>query len=148
MDGLCKISEKKYKYMRRAAIIMPIVAVVLVMAFVWLMSALYKSFTAEYVPIDGVWYCEKMGLEVDFDGGSPNIMTTTNGTQYLVYSHKKRTVVRVYTIAKTVPEVVNGKVEYLHYPGELAYDFFYVSLEEDQYIVQDENGNQYVFVRK
>lgn len=151
MSDLCEISEKKYKSMRCAAIIMPIIAVVLVTAFVWLMSALYKGFTAEYAPTEGVWYCEELGMELDFDGKPEYhgyLMTDADGTQYILDSFWKQMDVRIYTIAETIPMEENGKVRYAYYAGELAYEFIFVSLEEDRYTVRDEAGNKYVFVRK
>lgn len=151
MGDLTTVSEKKYKNLRRAAIIMPILAVVLVMVLGWLLQGVSMIFGYKLAPTEGLWYCEELGMELDFDGKPEYhgyLMTDADGTQYILDSFWKQMDVRIYTIAETIPIEENGKVRYAYYAGELVYKFTYVSLERGRYTVQDEDGNKYVFVRK
>ena len=148
MGDLSVVSEKKYKHLRRASIVMPIVAFVLVTTLVvWLYCA-HRELTTDFAPNEGVWYCEELGFEVNFDIDRANIMTDVNGTQYLFACNSRSRAVEVYTIADLFPIEENGKVRYWYEYGKLVYEFTYVSLKGNRYTIQDNDGNKYVFVRK
>ena len=148
MDNLIVISRKKYACLHRAAIIMPIVAVLLVIVLWWLLYGVSMIFGYKLAPTEGVWYCEELGAEVDFGNQPKNIMTDANGIQYLFSSHSKSHTVAVYTIAEIVPIEENGEIRYWYNYGDLVYEFTYVSLKSNRYTIQDNDGNRYIFVRK
>lgn len=148
MDDLIATSEKYYKRLFRAAIIMPIVATILVTLLGWMLYSVSMIFGYKLAPTEGLWYCKELGFEVNFDCESEHIMTDASGAQYLFSCHAKSHVVEIYTIADTVPIEENGKARYWYEYGELVYEFTYVSLKGDRYIIQDKDGSKYVFVRK
>lgn len=148
MGDLTVVSEKKYKCLRWAVVIMPIVAAALVIVLGYMLYGISQIMGYKLAPAEGVWYCEKLGAEVNFDNELENIMTDAGGVQYLFSSHSKSHTVEVYTIADRFPIEENGKVRYWYEYGELVYEFTYVSLKGNRYTIQDNDGNKYVFVRK
>ena len=148
MDDLTAISEKNYKRLLRAAIIMPIVATILAILLGWILYSVSMMFGYKLAPTEGLWYCEELGAEVDFNDESQNIMTVSDGKKYLYSCHPKSHGVGVYTIADIVPIEENGKVRYQYEYGDLVYEFTYVSLRDNRYTIQDNDGNKYIFVRK
>ena len=142
------VSEKKYKRLCYATVIMPILAAILVTVLItWLYGA-HREFTTDFAPNEGVWYCAELNFEVDFDVGREDIMTDANGTQYLFACSSWSRAVEVYTIADCFPIEENGEIRYWYNYGDLVYEFTYVSLKGNKYTIQDNDGNRYIFVRK
>lgn len=148
MDDLIVVSKKKYKYLQRAAIIMPILATVLVVALlVWVCGA-FRELTADFVPNEGIWCCEELDLELDFDCELGDILTTADDEKYLIYCHNPTRSMSVRVIVNAVPIAEGGELRYEYEAGEEIYCFRHVRLEGNRYTVYGENGKQYVFTRK
>lgn len=148
MGDLIVVSKKKYKQLRRAAIVMPIVAVASIVVLSWLLYGISMIMGFRYTPSEGVWYCEELDFEVDFDCDGEKIVTDDDGIPYIFSCHSKSRTVGVYTIADSFAIEENGEIRYWYEYGELVYEFTYVSLKGNRYTIQDNDGNKYVFVRK
>lgn len=148
MDNLIVVPMKKYKHLHRAAIVVPILAIVLVAALlVWVCGA-FMELTADFVPNDGIWYCEELGLELDFDCELGDILTTLDGEKYLVDGHNPTRSMSVYTIGAIICKEVNGEAVYQYQVGEWVYSFNHTRITGKHYTVYGEDGNKYIFVRR
>lgn len=128
---------------KKMCLIFITVAVLLLFAIVWLSWSIYKGFTAQFSPIDGIWYCPELGLEISYEPYGKSFLETTDGkVQCLISYHKQSPRLRVFTAG--VANTGNGEVLY---NDDLIFDFQYVCLKEDCFIVKDKLEDEYVFLK-
>ena len=143
MDDLYVISQGKYRFMRCAAIILPIVAVLLTTAFVSVISGLI----ADCVPDDGVWYCEELDIEAEFI--DQEITFIASGEELVGSSYGDGgKIIEAYRILGTTSVLLENGEKEEYENQETVYRFFAVKLKKNRWYVCDKNENEYIFTRK
>ena len=94
----------------------------------------------QVVPEGGVWYCEELQTQLSFDLATPS-WTVINEQKVLCQVGNDR---GSKDIMISCGEFDNRD----YYTGELLFVYKHIRLEETRWFVQDDSGQEYVFVKQ
>lgn len=133
---------KKIPSWKRLFIVMSTLALVLLVANITLALHIYKGFTAQLSPTDGVWHCPELGLRVSFETDEKSYVKTADGeTQCLISFHRQSPQLRVFV----AEDLAIGDETIVQCNGELLFSFKYIKVEKEQFLVKDDHGNEFTF---
>ena len=115
----------------------------------------------KYTPEEGLWYCEELQAQMNFtiDPNMPEVDATSDMDEVLKYVvDREDNYVMVdgekiscdwssYNHSDRIHIVSQDSDTEAYEMGELIYELWVVSLSDTQYVLKDEDGKEYTFVR-
>lgn len=114
---------------------------VIILLFLWFVGLfLTAGHTASWMPEEGVWYCEDLGIQLSF---------SQNNETYAIIDDRKVQCTWINNKGAADFSVLVQQSDVANYDiGDSIFWGTYVSLSENEFVVEDCNsGARYVFIR-
>lgn len=122
--------------------------VFLLLALCALLAACVPEF---YAPDSGTWYCEELQAQFIADASHRYQLQDNSqepGTYVIVDGDKIRCVIDLQRYSKHFAIVCQEADNEKYDLGEAIYELEVVSLSDSEYVLEDDDGKKYTFVRK
>jgi hypothetical protein len=105
------------------------------------------------IPTDGVWYCEELQAQFTFEQGdgfaSPNEEYAVDvSTDYVIVNDDRIAATLASDRGATYVWIMCQELDHPDFDcGEIIYSFEFVSLSGTEYVLKDDAGKHYTFLR-
>lgn len=92
-----------------------------------------------YVPKEGVWYCEELQIQISFEENNDTYVTEDGNQIMCTWSHDRNS--KHFEVW-----CIDFNTHFYEY-DDVVFSGTFVKLTNDQYILEDEAGKEYIFLR-
>ena len=92
-----------------------------------------------YIPTEGIWFCEELQLQVSFESNQRSFKLAGENKIICTWEHDKN--------SRYISIVCLEEKNAMYTFGDVVFCGEYVALDKQQYVLSDDTGKTYTFLR-